>query len=115
MHELSIALSILEIVEDEAQRRGGMQVRAVHVKLGSLSGVVKDALVAAYEMARSESRFSESQLVIEEVPVVIYCHRCQAECEAESLQLMRCRSCGSPSNDVVGGRELEITALEVEE
>src|SRR4051794_24069169 len=115
MHELSIALSILDIVEEEADRRGGVLVRAIHIKLGPLSGVVKDALLAAYEMARAESRFTDSQLVIEEVPVVLFCAACNAEQLAESLQSMRCAACGVPSNHIVRGRELEITALEIEE
>ena len=50
MHELSIALSIVELAEEEAERRG-VQVNAVHLKLGALSGVVKDALLSCYEMA----------------------------------------------------------------
>jgi hydrogenase nickel incorporation protein HypA/HybF len=40
MHELSIAMSIVELAEEEAERRG-VQVTAVHLKLGALSGVVK--------------------------------------------------------------------------
>ena len=43
MHELSIALSILDLAAEEAGRRGG-RVVAVHLKLGPLSGVVKEAL-----------------------------------------------------------------------
>jgi hydrogenase nickel incorporation protein HypA/HybF len=51
MHELSIAMSIVEMAEEEAQRRN-VQINAVHVKLGALSGVVKEALLSSYEMAR---------------------------------------------------------------
>jgi len=43
MHERSIAMSIIETVREEAERRG-VQVTAVHLRLGALSGVVKDAL-----------------------------------------------------------------------
>ena len=50
MHELSIAMSIVELAEEEAERRG-VQVNAVHLKLGALSGVVKEALLSSYEMA----------------------------------------------------------------
>ena len=35
MHELSIAMSIVEMAEEEAERRG-VQVNAVHLKLGAL-------------------------------------------------------------------------------
>ena len=42
MHELSIALSLLDLVAEEAGRRG-VRVAAVHLRLGPLSGVVRDA------------------------------------------------------------------------
>jgi hydrogenase nickel incorporation protein HypA/HybF len=51
MHELSIAMSIVELAEEESERRGGLRVRAVHLRLGLLAGVVKDALLSSYEMA----------------------------------------------------------------
>ena len=43
MHELSIAMSIVELAEEEAERRG-VQVEAVHLKLGALSGVLRNGL-----------------------------------------------------------------------
>jgi len=47
MHELSIAMSIVEMAQEEAAQRG-CQIDAVHLKLGALSGVVKDALLSSY-------------------------------------------------------------------
>ena len=44
MHELSIAMSIVDMAQEEAERHGGVQVQAVHLKLGRLAGVVKEAL-----------------------------------------------------------------------
>ena len=55
MHELSIALGIVDIAEEESDRRGGVAVLSVHIKLGPLSGVVKEALTSAYELAREGS------------------------------------------------------------
>ena len=46
MHELSIALSMIEMATEEALRFGDTRVNALHLKLGPLSGVVKDALTA---------------------------------------------------------------------
>ncbi len=34
MHELSIAMSIVEMAQEEAKSLGGVQVDAVHLKLG---------------------------------------------------------------------------------
>ena len=43
MHELSIAMSILDMAEEEAGRRSAEE-DAIHVKLGALSGIVKEAV-----------------------------------------------------------------------
>ncbi len=58
MHELSIALSILDIAEEEAGDRVG-RVAAVHLKLGPLSGVVKEALLSAYDLAREGTALAQ--------------------------------------------------------
>ena len=115
MHELSIALSMIEMATEEAERRGGTRVNALHLKLGPLSGVVKDALLFSYEVACRDTLLEGSQLIIEDVPVVIYCSGCEAERELESIQRFCCPICGALTSDVVRGRELEFVAMEIED
>ena len=50
MHELSIAMSIVDMAQEEAERRD-VKIDAVYLELGPLSGVVADALLFSYEMA----------------------------------------------------------------
>ena len=69
MHELSIAMSIVELAEEEIERRGNVQITAVHLKLGALSGVVKEALLASYEMACEGTSLAGSRLVVEDLPL----------------------------------------------
>jgi hydrogenase nickel incorporation protein HypA/HybF len=112
MHELSIALSILDLAEEEERNRGG-RVAVIYLKLGRLSGVVKDALVSAYEMAREGTALSQADLVIEEVPLVIHCSACAADRAPDSAFELRCPACGALTNEIVSGRELEVHALEI--
>lgn len=114
MHELSIALSIVEMATREAQLRGGARVTALHLKLGPLSGVFEDALLFSYDIACQGTAIEGSQLVIENVPVVIHCSRCEAERTLQSLQRFCCPVCEMPSSKVLQGRELEIVAMEIE-
>ncbi len=115
MHELSIALSILEVVGEEMERRGNVRVEAIHLKLGPLSGVVKDALVSAFELASEQTDFAQCSLVIEDVPISIHCSRCNAERPVHSIQSFYCVDCGTPASEVVHGRELQVSALELAE
>jgi len=113
MHELSIALSVIEAAEEEAERHSG-RVQAIHLKLGPLSGVVKEALLSAFEMACEVSTLAGARLVIEEVPIVVYCPHCQARQPIASMQWFCCPACDSPASEVVQGKELEVVALEME-
>lgn len=115
MHELSIALSIVEGVEDVMASHKGSRVAAVHIRLGPLSGVVGAALTSAWEMAASGTECEGSQLLIENVPIRIYCSQCAREQPAISLQEMACAVCRTPSGEVRGGAELEVCALELTE
>jgi hydrogenase nickel incorporation protein HypA/HybF len=114
MHELSIAMSIVELAEEEALRRG-VQINAVYLKLGALSGVVKEALLFSYEIACEETPLKGSRLIIEEVPVVVFCPSCRARRAVSSIQLFCCAECGTPTSEVVQGKEIEVSALEIEE
>ncbi len=113
MHELSIALSIIEGAEEEAARQSAGRVCSVHVRLGPLSGVVKEALLFSYEVASEGTPLAGSSLVIEDVPLVIECPKCQAERSPVSLQRLQCAVCGTPAARVLQGAELEVFALEL--
>jgi hydrogenase nickel incorporation protein HypA/HybF len=112
MHELSIALSIIEGVEEQIAG-SDVCVGAVHLKLGPLSGVVKDALLFSYELACEGTRLAGSKLEIEETPIVLYCAACGGERPAVSIQRMCCDVCGTPSAEIRRGMELEVFALEL--
>lgn len=114
MHELSIALSLVDLAREEAERHGG-RVCALHLRIGALAGVVPDALHASYEMACAETPLEGSRLVIEEVPAVVFCPQCRAQRALDSLQSFRCPDCGTPTPQVDRGRELELVAMEIEQ
>jgi hydrogenase nickel incorporation protein HypA/HybF len=115
MHELSIAMSIVEMAEEEAVLRGGAQVSAVHLKLGALAGVVKDALLSCYELACEGTELQGSRLVVEDVPIEVYCPKCLAPRTLESIQWFVCPECKSPVSEVIHGRELQVFALELQQ
>lgn len=113
MHELSIAMSILDLAEEEAERLGCAGIAAIHVKIGPLSGVVKEALLSAYELAAEQTSLRQCRLIIEEVPIAVRCSSCHAERPVRSMQSFCCAECGTPSSVVIRGRELQVTGLEL--
>jgi hydrogenase nickel incorporation protein HypA/HybF len=106
-------MSILDVAAEEAQRLGVERVFSIHLKLGPLAGVVKEALLSAYELAREGSSLQETSLLIEDVPIRVNCPTCREARPVVSMQELCCAECGTPAAEVVSGRELEIVALEV--
>jgi len=114
MHELSIAMGIVDAAVEEAKQRGA-HVTGVHLRLGALSGVVKDALLFSWDVACQDTMIEGARLLIEDVPVVVFCPQCRQDRQLESMQSFTCPECGTPTMDVRQGKELEVFALEVEE
>ena len=104
---------IIEGVEQELARHDGARVAIVHLRLGPLSGVVKDALLFSYSLACEDTPLANSVLEIENMPITIYCPACACEQPAASIRCLSCSRCGTPSCDVRRGCELEVYALEL--
>jgi hydrogenase nickel incorporation protein HypA/HybF len=112
MHELSIALNIVEMAEEEAERRDAI-VDAVHLELGRLSGVAADALLFSYEIACTGTRLEGSRLIITEIPIEVFCPACNTQKILSSMQWFCCPECGAPTSEVIRGKELNVIALEI--
>jgi hydrogenase nickel incorporation protein HypA/HybF len=114
MHELSIAYNLVELASQSALEAGAARVTAVRLRLGALSGVVRDALEFSYEIATAGTLLENSKLIVQELPVLVYCAVCRQEVELASVQRFRCPQCDTPSGDIRQGRELEIESIEIE-
>jgi hydrogenase nickel incorporation protein HypA/HybF len=114
MHELAIAASLVESVAASAQAAGAARVTRVFLKLGALSGVSKEALLFCSDVATRDTLLEGSQLVIEDVPVTIYCEHCRAEAILSGIQGLRCPRCGQLSARLLHGKELEIAGIEID-
>ena len=112
MHELSIAVSIVEALEEELARQPQGNATKATVRIGALSGVVHQALEFAWDVATEGSRLEGARLEIESVPAVAWCGKCASEQELKEL-LMRCPTCGQPTPELRSGQELEIVSMEL--
>lgn len=112
MHELSIAYQLVETAVKAAQEAHISQVTAVYMRLGVLSGVVKESLLFGYEIATQNTLLAGSTLEIEELPLIVYCPTCQKNQPLPGIQLFQCPQCGTPTPKIVQGKELELVSLE---
>jgi hydrogenase nickel incorporation protein HypA/HybF len=115
MHELSIALSIIDGALEELSRQHAAHVSAVYLRLGRLSGVDKDALLFSYSAACQDTPLAGSQLIIEDVDVKVLCLSCACESRIKSFPVLTCADCGAVAERVTSGYQLEMTAMEIVE
>lgn len=87
---------------------------SVFLKLGPLSGVVKEALLFSYQLACEGTPLEGSSLIVEDIPIRIYCTECEAETAPVSLQCLECSQCGRAAARVTRGDDLELSALELQ-
>jgi hydrogenase nickel incorporation protein HypA/HybF len=113
VHELSIAHGIVEVVTEAARAAGAQTVTAVHLRIGKLAGVEAGALEFSYELVTEGTMLAGSRLVIEELPVVIYCATCRADQTLPGVQRFRCPVCDTPSGEIRQGRELDVASIEI--
>ena len=108
MHELSIAQSVVDAV---VERADGRQVLRVRLQVGRLSGVFPDALRFSFELVTEGTGAQGATLEIDEPQGRAICRSCAADLTLRDLVLL-CE-CGSADIEVVSGRELLISSMEV--
>ncbi len=113
MHELSVARSLMDLVEDHVRRNGARRVTRIVVVVGVLSGVEPELLRRAFEVIREGTVADSATLVIEMENLSIRCANCGAFEEKEELSVL-CSRCGSPNTEVVRGEDLLLRSLEME-
>lgn len=114
MHEIGIASSILECVAAEARRHPGPHVASVGVRIGELSNVDKDALDFAFHVLTRGTPLEALRLEVEWCPRRQKCLACTEEFNVCDLELA-CPKCGANQTVCIGGTELDIAYLELEE
>jgi hydrogenase nickel incorporation protein HypA/HybF len=114
MHEVGIMQSALDIVEQHAQAAGAKSIHEIRLRIGQMTGVVPEALEHAFEVLKDGTMAQGARLVVDYVPTVCWCPRCQREFESPGMFCI-CPGCKVPSGDLRQGRELEIASLEVED
>lgn len=112
MHELSIAQEILYVVKSNPNVTKANDISKIHITLGVLSGVEKDALVYSFATMNKPPPFSNTRLVVSENTVVIFCESCQKHTEIHDCFTLKCEYCGALTSQIVKGKELTIDSIE---
>ena len=115
MHETSIAMGLLDSLNQMAEREKAKKVLKVRVKIGKISGIVVDSFVFAFNALKEQyPKLSSAELYVEETPIRYRCKECGEEFEVESVFFPECPKCGSVNLELLSGEELEVVDAEIE-
>lgn len=110
---MSIALQIIDIATTALPpERADLQVEAINLEIGKLTAVVPDSLRSCFAIASRDTPLAGAALHIDEIGVVVACRDCHAESEQQGFPFV-CPECESVSVDLICGRELLVSSIEI--
>jgi hydrogenase nickel incorporation protein HypA/HybF len=113
MHEMSIALNILDIVEQSAQQHSASKVTDISIEVGALAGVLISSLEFCLETAKQHTLARSAHIQIHEIGGQGHCPECGGTFPME-LPIMPCPHCANGYLRPITGDELRIKAIEIE-
>ncbi|MFJ6752602.1 hydrogenase maturation nickel metallochaperone HypA [Streptomyces sp. NPDC091266] len=111
MHEMSIALAVIDQVESAERPAGATAVTGVRLLVGELAGVVPDALAFSFELACAGTALEGAELDTEIVPARARCGPCAGTWAVGMPPQLSCPVCGAATDELLSGRELQIAAV----
>jgi hydrogenase nickel incorporation protein HypA/HybF len=113
VHEMSIAESVLQIIEDKARADGYARVKTVWLEIGQLAAVEQESLRFCFDVVTHDSIARDARLEIIETAGQGWCMDCASNVALPALY-EPCPDCGSFQIEVTGGEEMRVKDLEVE-
>ena len=113
MHETDMTKALILTVQDwMAEQAEPLPIKTVHLSIGQFTCVEPASLQFAFQVQRQNTCLAKAELVIQDIPLVAFCHPCQREYRPEIGLKYACPHCQSPMEDIRSGRELKIDRIE---
>lgn len=110
MHELSLAMSVMDIAGRESAKHPGSVLTAIEIEVGEMAGVEHATFRAALESVIRQSATPEAAAEINILPANARCMDCDTAFHPDGL-FPQCPACGSSACGITGGTEFRVTAL----
>lgn len=114
MHELSIAISIVDIASRQAEAASAELVSQIELDIGTLSGIEYESLEFALSVAVKDTLFEHTRFKINRIEPLCECRSC-THLYSPGKEFGACPNCGKHEPEFIRGRELQIKSLLVEQ
>lgn len=112
MHELSIALGIVKIAENETAKAKANKVELIELEIGTLAGIEFDSLDFVWPSAVKDTVLEKSVKKITIIKAQAKCIDCNTVFDINFIY-DSCPKCNSFLKVIIKGKELRVKALEV--
>lgn len=113
MHELSIALGIVRLAEEEAAKAGAVSIKKIELEIGTLAGIEFSSLDFVWPMAVKDSLLEHAEKSIRVVRAKAVCADCGNQFEVNQ-SFDACPFCNSYVKKIIEGKELRLKALHID-
>ncbi len=113
MHELSIALNIIDIVNDTFAKAKAERVNDIELEIGKFSGIELNALEFALQTSMTDIHLKNAKVEIITLDGKGICKNCKNEFIMKTLY-DECPVCKSFDVDIIEGQELKVKSINVD-
>jgi len=114
MHELSLAMSILDMVEKEVGNNNAGSVNKIQLEVGTLSGVDAEALKFALSFAAKNTVLDGASIMIILTEGLGRCYHCNRSFVMTEVWTP-CPVCNVPAGKILEGEELKFLSITVDD
>lgn len=113
MHEMSLSLSLVDLVSRHAAAEGARRVVSVGVEVGALGHVEPQALAFCLQSAARGTVAEGARFDIAVPPGRAWCFGCNGEVPL-AARGAPCPACGGFDLRIARGEELKVTSMEID-
>lgn len=114
MHEMSLAMNIVDIALKTAKQSNAEKINAIEIEVGTLAGVMTDALTFCLEAASKNTAAEHAVIEIIKTPGKARCQGCNMEFNIQAY-FEECPDCGEFLTDIIQGKDLRVLSITVDE
>ncbi len=110
MHELSLAMEVIELASRESKKNGVSKIFEMEIEVGDLSGVEADTFQSALEMIVKDTLLENTLIQINRQPATGKCTDCNQAFEMKE-RMATCPTCHCFPSEISGGQEFRVVSI----
>ena len=112
MHEISVALGIVEIAEVEAAKANAKTVETITLEIGTLAGIEFKSFDFVWPTAIEGTILENSNLELKIIKAKAKCTKCNSVFKMKQ-HYDHCPNCKSDQKSIFQGEELNVKSLDI--